>query len=345
MLICTSDPSETIATVTRAVALRQALAMFRGAHPDRRPDRPTARVGLVLAFGVLAALVLGTQIASGASQTGRRSLSGIPTAAGTYSACYSVATGALRLVPASRRCRSGERRAVWSVRGPRGVEGAQGATGAAGPQGERGPTGERGLRGATGPAGQAGPQGAAGADGATGPAGPQGPAGADGAMGTAGPSGPAGPPGADGSNGEDGAAGPAGPAGPVGAAGPAGPAGSMGPPGSTGPAGPAGPTGAAGPTGPAGPAGAQVVIGTPVTTAANAARNVLTTATATCPSGKVLLGGGGLVTTTATQKERAVLVSSYPSASDTWTASGVVAVAALGAGNTMTVTAYALCSL
>jgi hypothetical protein len=69
------------------------------------------------------------------------------------------------------------------------------------------------------------------------------------------------------------------------------------------------------------------------------------TATATCPGGSLLLGGGALVETTASQKERAQLVSSYPSAADTWTAVGVVAVSALGTGNTMTVTAYALCSL
>ena len=86
------------------------------------------------------------------------------------------------------------------------------------------------------------------------------------------------------------------------------------------------------------------MIGTPVTSAANAAQNVLVTATATCPMGKVLLGGGAHITTTATQKSRAVLVSSYPSSTTVWTAIGV-AEAALGAGNTMTVTAYALCSL
>jgi hypothetical protein len=68
-------------------------------------------------------------------------------------------------------------------------------------------------------------------------------------------------------------------------------------------------------------------------------------ATATCPAGAVVLGGGAHVTTTAAQKERAQLVGSYPSAADTWTAVGVVTIAALGGGQTMTVTAYALCSL
>jgi hypothetical protein len=58
-----------------------------------------------------------------------------------------------------------------------------------------------------------------------------------------------------------------------------------------------------------------------------------------------VLGGGGTVTTTAVQKERAVLVTSYPNAANQWTAIGVVAINALGAGQTMTVTAYALCSL
>jgi hypothetical protein len=69
------------------------------------------------------------------------------------------------------------------------------------------------------------------------------------------------------------------------------------------------------------------------------------TATATCPAGKVLLGGGAQVSTTSTNKDRAQLVSSYPSATDTWTAVAVVTNSNLGAGQTLTVTAYALCSL
>jgi hypothetical protein len=88
-----------------------------------------------------------------------------------------------------------------------------------------------------------------------------------------------------------------------------------------------------------------LVTGTPVTSAPNAPRNTTVTATATCPLDKVALGGGARVTTTAAQKERALLTASYPTASDTWTAVGVVAIAALGGGQTMTVTAYVLCSL
>jgi hypothetical protein len=82
-----------------------------------------------------------------------------------------------------------------------------------------------------------------------------------------------------------------------------------------------------------------------VTSAANAARHTLVTATATCPAGKVVLGGGATITTTAAQKDRAVLVTSYPSATNIWTAIGVVADANLGPNQTMTVTAYVLCSL
>jgi hypothetical protein len=94
-----------------------------------------------------------------------------------------------------------------------------------------------------------------------------------------------------------------------------------------------------------GPAGSQLVTGTPVTSAANASRNTTVTATATCPGGKVLLGGGGLVTTSTSAKERVHLQASYPTSTTTWTAVGVVAIGALGSGQTMTVTAYALCSL
>jgi len=188
---------------------------------------------------------------------------------------------------------------------------------------------QRGKIGATGPIGAAG---------AIGPAGPPGPAGSSGPRGEVGPTGSPGPPGA---------VGPLGPAGPQGDPGPQGVQGDpgpQGPQGDPGPPGPAGPQGPAGAQGPAGPAGSLRVVGTPVTSAVNAARNTFVTATATCPSG-VLLGGGGQVTTTSANPDRAVLVSSYPSSTTGWTVVAVVNQGALGTGRTMTVQAYALCSL
>jgi hypothetical protein len=85
-------------------------------------------------------------------------------------------------------------------------------------------------------------------------------------------------------------------------------------------------------------------VGTPATSTPGAPRNTLITATATCPSG-VLLGGGGQVTTTSANADRAVLVASYPSSTTVWTVVGIVNQGGLGAGRTMTVQAYALCSL
>jgi hypothetical protein len=85
------------------------------------------------------------------------------------------------------------------------------------------------------------------------------------------------------------------------------------------------------------------VNGTPAVSAAGAAANTVVTATASCAAGKVALGGGALVTTTAVAS-RAALQASYPSAVGTWTAIGVVT-QGLGGSNTMTVTAYVICSL
>jgi hypothetical protein len=186
------------------------------------------------------------------------------------------------------------------------------------------------LRGPRGRLGPAGPQGE------TGPPGLQGPKGDTGGQGSLGATGPRG------AQGPTGSTGPAGPVGSQGPQGDTGPQGQQGPQGDPGSQGPLGPTG---PQGPAGPSGSQLVTGAPVTSAANAARNTVITATATCPAGKALLGGGALVTTTSPQKERAQLVTSYPSAANTWTAVGVVAIGNLGSGQKMTVTAHALCSL
>jgi Collagen triple helix repeat (20 copies) len=118
---------------------------------------------------------------------------------------------------------------------------------------QRGKRVKRGPRGKRGLRGVPGPPGPTGATGPIGPAGPTGPAGATGAPG------------------------------PAGSTGPAGPAGDPGPAGATGPAGPAGPTGAQGPPG---LSGVEVVQADgPSTTGPTS------TATASCPSTKKIIGG------------------------------------------------------
>ena len=84
--------------------------------------------------------------------------------------------------------------------------------------------------------------------------------------------------------------------------------------------------------------------GTPVTSTGPGA-GTLVTATATCAAGKVVLGGGALVTVSSSSfDQRVALRSSYPSAAATWTAIAIV-VTGLPGGQSTTVTAYALCSL
>jgi hypothetical protein len=82
------------------------------------------------------------------------------------------------------------------------------------------------------------------------------------------------------------------------------------------------------------------VTGVKVTSVANLGAGLTVTATATCAAGKVL-GGGAQVTATA-PLQRTALLQSYPSSTTVWTGVGV-ALAALGAGNTMSVQAFVLC--
>ncbi|MBK6845629.1 MAG: collagen-like protein [Gemmatimonadetes bacterium] len=125
------------------------------------------------------------------------------------------------------------------------------------------------------------------------------------AVGPAGAQGPAGPQGPPGPS--------TGVPGPAGAQGPAGPPGAVGPAGATGSQGPAGPDGKPGPAGPAGPQGLQGVPGPPGSLAASGALGSLERVVtryfpnlaagagsgaqffvATCPVGKVAIGGGVL---------------------------------------------------
>jgi hypothetical protein len=164
-------------------------------------------------------------------------------------------------------------------------------------------------------------------------------AGAEGPRGATGPEGPAGRAGA---RGETGARGPAGHAGAKGAAGHAGARGPTGVKGATGP------QGARGATGPEGPEGAAASVTTQRVSdvkrsAMHAGPDTLVTATASCPAGTVLLGGGGIVSSSDTNNPNNVeLLESEPSGSD-WVVTGVV-LNTLANSASMTVTATAICA-
>lgn len=136
---------------------------------------------------LFASLTFGIAAASGAPQAqGQRKAAGIPSKRGVYAGCYLKASGALRVVRTSRKCKRSERRVTWNrvggrgARGQAGPQGAAGALGLVGPsgsQGATGPAGPTGAQGAIGPAGSAGPAGSQGSQGVQGPEGPEGPAG------------------------------------------------------------------------------------------------------------------------------------------------------------------------
>ncbi len=92
----------------------------------------------------------------------------------------------------------------------------------------------------------------------------------------------------------------------------------QGPKGDTGATGPAGPTGPAGQQGVQGPAGANgsvsgVQIIEATTTSSNSpSAGTTATATATCPSGTILLGGGGSVTKFSSNNDLVSLQSAFP---------------------------------
>ena len=121
-----------------------------------------------------------------------------------------------------------------------------------------------------------------------------------------------------------------------------GPEGPQGDPGSQGAQ---GVQGTPGPQGPAGPSNSQRPPAQSVTSAAAAPANTIVSATVTCPSGTKILGGGGTYTVSnANQYSRVAIVQSYPSAANAWTFA-VRVNTALGAGVTLTVSTYAVCTV
>jgi Collagen triple helix repeat (20 copies) len=145
-----------------------------------------------------------------------------------------------------------------------------------------------------------------------------------------------------GARGPRGARGPAGlqgiqgPAGPQGVQGPAGPQGA-----SSSVPGPPGPTGAAGPPG---PTDSLVTAPVSATTPISAPLGTVASATATCPAGKKILGGGVTITVTVTaQQSRVAPRDNFPSASNAWTGTLVITSGLIGASATISV--YAVCTV
>jgi len=85
------------------------------------------------------------------------------------------------------------------------------------------------------------------------------------------------------------------------------------------------------------------VTGTAVTSAAGPSLGTTVTATATCPSGVALGGGGETSVSNVAERDNFVIVSTFPSSATVWTVTAVVT-ANFGGGRTGTVTPYVLCS-
>ncbi len=150
--------------------------------------------------------------------------------------------------------------------------------------------------------------------------------------------------------GADGALGPAGVAGPTGATGAAGPtgatggAGAAGPTGATGDVGAAGPTGATGDVGAAGPTGANGVSGYEIVLGTATADDevVPKTATATCPGGKVAVGGGYDALGMGVDADEEITIhQNKPSSSTTWSVIGSIDNA--GGDASYSLQAYVVC--
>jgi hypothetical protein len=123
--------------------------------------------------------------------------------------------------------------------------------------------------------------------------------------------------------------------GPAGANGAQGPVGPVGPAGADGAVGPQGDPGPVGPVGPAGADGAPGVSGWNIVTNTDTNNNNFWSATATCPEGQTVIGGGASKTAGIT-----FVSSTYPSAIDSWTATA----GSFFNGSSQTLTVYAICA-
>jgi hypothetical protein len=107
---------------------------------------PRNKFGLCLALavaGLISALLAGSAVAAPITKGGQ------------VHACYRVkgkAKGAMRVVPAKKKCGRGEKKLAWSVAGPAGPQGSAGAQGPIGSNGN----GSDGAQGASGSGGGSG---------------------------------------------------------------------------------------------------------------------------------------------------------------------------------------------
>lgn len=125
--------------------------------------------------------------------------------------------------------------------------------------------------------------------------------------------------------------------------GPAGAQGSAGAPGARGAPGPQGTTGVAGPTGPAGTVRSTTVdSSTPLVSATNPPVGTVLVATISCPSSKVLMGGGAQVSAPGKADRNIELRSSFPLNTHAWRTVALVT-GSLGVGKSMTMKPYVLC--
>ncbi|HET6643086.1 MAG TPA: hypothetical protein VFG93_07410 [Gaiellaceae bacterium] len=80
------------------------------------------------------------------------------------------------------------------------------------------------------------------------------------------------------------------------------------------------------------------------TTLVSAPLGTIATATATCPTGKKIMGGGiTLSTSVANQLNRATPRENYPSAANAWT--GTLVITSALVGSTATINVYAVCTV
>jgi hypothetical protein len=128
----------------------------------------------------------------------------------------------------------------------------------------------------------------------------------------------------------------------TGAQGPQGPQGGQGPAGPAGPAGPVGATGAKGAQGTI--TTTNVVNATSVVSAADPPVGTQLVAKTSCPSGELLLSGGGRVTAPGAAQQMVSLQQSFPISATVWETVAATS-GALGTGNAMTLTPFVVCGI